>query len=577
MFLGLVFLAACTNNAFVVSDTDPPAADDSEVGADSSVEESVDSETSPVDSPVDDTEIDDSPGGGDTEDEPEEPPSWRSALYPESWTPEFSTTTGLFLHDFSYAGYRSSEVTIPDVTGIEYSVTAYGADASGASDSTAAIQAAIDAAEVEGGIVLFPAGEYRVDGLLTVNSSNVVLRGMGVSSSKIRFTRSAGMTDVAHLTFRGSVSESGEQRLVANGDPRSLEIRVDDASGFAPGDVVHVGWKITEDFTADHGMTGIWVSFTNQWKAFFRRTVVAVDTSVVPHRITLDIPLRYVAKMRDQASIRKANGYLREVGLEDLAVTTVSTWANAWANDRTHAIAMQGVMDGWVRRVSSYAPTNPPDDRGDQLMSGGLKIVDSRRITVADTHFAEAQHRGVGGNGYLFEISRSGEILTRDSSAKAGRHNFIQNWDFGTSGCVWLRTRSEDGRSLVSNWDPIGYASYSEYHHSLAMANLVDDSYASDGWQGVNRRNESSGSGHSATQNVFWNLTGGGYLRSLQYGMGYVIGPVDMNVHVDPNAIDWNRSGEGTAPEDWVEERDDGLPLEPRSLFEDQLRRRLAE
>ena len=38
---------------------------------------------------------------------------WRSALYPEGWTPETTDSQGRFLHDFSYAGYRLGEVEPP--------------------------------------------------------------------------------------------------------------------------------------------------------------------------------------------------------------------------------------------------------------------------------------------------------------------------------------------------------------------------------------------------------------------------------------------------------------------------------
>ena len=71
-------------------------------------------------------------------------------------------------------------------------------------------------------------------------------------------------------------------------------------------------------------------------------------------------------------------------------------------------------------------------------------------MTVADAELAHAQNRGGGGNGYLFELMQSDEILVRDSVGRAGRHNFIQNWDFGTTGCVFLRTLSEDGEAWAT-------------------------------------------------------------------------------------------------------------------------------
>jgi hypothetical protein len=441
-----------------------------------------------------------------------------------------------------------------------------GGDPTGATDSTAAIQAALDL----GGVVRLPAGTWRVDGLLTVRASGTVLRGDGPDATFVHFTRAEGMTGVANLTFAGASQQGADRPLAVDGASGSREVTLTDAAGLAPGDDVLVGWTITPAFIEAHGMTGVWAVSADQWRPFFRRTVVAVDGD----RVTLDVPLRYPALSRDGASLRVETGALRDVGLEGLAVSSVVDPTAAWTADRSHAVAMVGVTDGFVRDVASWAP--PGADNGDHLQSGGLLVQQSKRVTVSEVHLAEAQHRGEGGNGYLFEVMQSAEVLIADCTARAGRHNFIQNWDFGTSGCVWLRTTSEDGRSLLGDWDPIGYASYSEFHHSLAMANLIDQSTTTDGWQGVNRQGESSGAGHSATQNVWWNLTGEGYLRSLQYGDGYIVGTEGMEVHVDPTEWDWNDSGEGTSPEDWAEGLGAARTLDPPSLYEDQLGRRLG-
>ena len=111
----------------------------------------------------------------------------------------------------------------------------------------------------------------------------------------------------------------------------------------------------------------------------------------------------------------------------------------------------------------------------------------------------------------------------------------------------------------------------SEYHHALAMANLVDQSVAHDGWAAKNRLTWSSGAGHSATQCVFWNTQGSGSLESLQYGLGYAIGTEGLDVRTE--VLDFYDS-QGTAPEDWVEGLDEGDDLWPSSLYEEQLRRR---
>ena len=69
-------------------------------------------------------------------------------------------------------------------------------------------------------------------------------------------------------------------------------------------------------------------------------------------------------------------------------------------------------------------------------------------MTIADARIEKAQNRGEGGCGYLFEVTASNEILIRDSIALEGRHAFIQNWDFGTTGVVFLRVEAGGSRSL---------------------------------------------------------------------------------------------------------------------------------
>ena len=126
---------------------------------------------------------------------------------------------------------------------------------------------------------------------------------------------------------------------------------------------------------------------------------------------------------------------------------------------------------------------------------------------------------------------------------------------------------------MVSKDSSIAPTGLSEYHHSLATANLVDSSILDDGWAALNRGDWSTGAGHSATECVFWNVTGEGALRSYQYGHGYVIGTSpDLDVRTSLPAL----MSPGTEPEDWVEGLGEADTLVPSSLYEDQLARRLG-
>ena len=507
---------------------------------------------------------------------------WCSELYAPTWTPDQpATADGRFLHDFSNAGYRYGARPPASPPGAVYDVVkTYRADPTGKADATSAIQGAITAASnAGGGIVFFPPGTYRVDQALTVKTSGVVLRGSG-TSSVLRFGRKSGVAHSAHITIAGNVARDSLRTFAADAPERAKDVFLDSSSGLAIGDDVSVGFLITPEFIAEHGMEGTWTTFAGKYQTFFRRKVVAIDRSVEPHKVTLDVPLRYPMNVRDGASLQKETGYLREVGIEHLAVSDAVAWSDAWAEDRVHIVKMSGVVDAWVLDVHSVAAPGATgqtaaDDTPYHIRSNGILIEGSKRVSVLESSMENPQNRGSGGNGYLFEVSRTSEVLIADTVARRGRHNFIQNWGFGNSGTVFLRCTST-GSELLSlikgKLTPEEGAS--EHHHSLAMATLVDDCQIDDGFKFENRGAYSDGAGHTGTGSVVWRGAGSGTITSRQFGWGYVIGTSpDLKVDTDVDA----KTGAGTAPADFVEGRDDGERLYPPSLYEDQRARRLEQ
>lgn len=546
--------------------------------------------TAPADTeaPADGVGDDDVALDGGDDGEVTAPPPWRSSLYPADWTPGISDGSGARIQDYSYAGYHQGALPLgrglgPDgVDGLpRVSVVDHGAspglvDPAATSDSTAAFQAAIDqAASAGGGLVYVPAGLYRIDGRLVVGASRVVIAGDGPEASRLWFT-AAGESYVAHLRFAGAEAVLAEAALTRDAATFDDVVEVADASAFVVGDDVLVGQVITDAFIAEHGMTGTWKAFNGTWQAFLRRNVVAIDTSASPHRVTLDVPVRYPLRVAHGATLRRVGGVIREVGLEGIGIANAIDWERAWQNDQVNAIAFDQVADAWVRDVASFVSPGTPKEgmgSGAHLQSNGILVSRSKRVTVADVDLAFAQHRGSGGNGYLFEVRQSSEVLTRDASARGGRHNFIQNWGFGTTGCVWLRVHGSEGAQVPLG--PLSDAALpapSEFHHSLATANLLDSCRFDDGFEAVNRGDWSTGAGHSATETVFWRYAGA-ELVSLQFGLGYVIGSAPGTTV--STALDL-LGAEGTAPEDLVEGLGLGASLEPASLYEDQLARRLG-
>jgi len=515
-------------------------------------------------------------------------PGPRSLVYPADWTPGYQTTRpsdgeSVFIQDFSYAGYRNSEVDLP--TGNFADVIDVAVDNTGTTDVTAAIQAAIDqaVANPEGGIVALPAGLFRLDGPLTIEGSNVVLRGAGSDQTKLWFVDGGGVSEQTTLLVTGSnwLNEAEDPNWTITSDGAIFEdfVEVVDTAGISVGDDISIAWDITAEFKAEHNSSAYWYHLSEgDRRTFFRRTV----TSVSGNRIYFHVPLRYPVKLRDNPVVLRASNFATGNGIEHLAISTaLGGPAASWNSgvEQATAIRMRFCKDCWIRDVASFAAS------GEQyhLRSHGIYLERSFRVTVADSHLAKAEHLGGAGNGYLFQLSRSNEILIRDSTGREGRHNFSINWDFGSSGNVMLRDESTGGLvcgSLQDQLDGNCSEGPSDFHHALAIANLFDNFEVNDALQVGNRQDWSTGGGQTGTMNVFWHITGTGNVYAYNQGMGYVVGTApSVTVSTDLTLTTWPESyvSLDTEPEDFSEFLGQSDTLAPLSLFEEQLARRLAQ
>ncbi len=517
---------------------------------------------------------------------------WRSSLYPEDWIPGYHDANGRFLHDFSYAGYRRGETGIPDRTGevIDVSTAPYHADPTGMTDSTAAIQAALDAAaSAGGGIVFLPAGTYRVfppenqKVALRVEGDNIILRGAGADKTHI-FNDTFQMREktVIEVKARDAAwwyadgKKSAATADFANG---ALALPVADVSVFQPGDAVAVRNDPTDAFIASLGMTGKWTSqnLKNRALVFFRR-LVSVDPAA--GTVTIDTPIRYGLRKDDGARVVKLGGHsVSEVGLEDFSMGMAFHPGEGWGEEdfaqegtaaydvhQSHAIVFTSAENCWMKRVTSWnPPDNPPSVH---ILSNGVKFEKSRQITAVDCDWRYPQYRGGGGNGYLYTL-HGNECLITKCKAVGGRHNY----DFGTmsaSGNVLFDNLAKDGR--------LG----SDFHMFFSVTNLLDNMTCDgDFLEAIYRRwGGNPVHGVTTTQSVFWNTNGLRYIaspfefggtmhdrpqflvESEQCGDGYVIGTRGPASKVKTSNF---LEGEGL-----------GDTLQPASLYQDQLKRRLG-
>lgn len=526
--------------------------------------------------------------------------TWRSALYPTNWTPGFKDAQGRFLHDFGYAGYRRGEAPIPPgppngAALVVNAVTDFGVDNTGATDTTAALQSALDYVGTQGGgVVYLPAGTYRIQPsgtnpyALWIKYNNIVLRGAGSGQTFLynvaTYMRSKEIIRVQPTTgtWYTPISGSPTALLAQDYDDPTRTLKVNDLSGFAMGDWVVVRSDATADFIADHDMTGWWT--TSMQGPIFYRQIRAINYTT--NAITLDIPTRYWLKMRDNARIYKVSPSQTGVGLEDFAIGNLqnpkttfgdldydTSGTGAYDVHASHAIAFRHVLDGWMQRVSTYKPAS---NASIHILSNIILMDRSRGITISNCTVSNPQYRGEGGNGYGYTL-QGNDCLIINSAANNTRHNY----DFkkmSASGNVIVRCTSNTPRLP------------SDFHMHLSFSNLFDCFTLNGDYLDATIRPYGGMPYHGVTtsQSVFWNTKGLAYasgktyiINSQQWGWGYLIGtqgaasavkttPLTFTAtSISPNPVD-------TAPEDFKEGIGSGTSLAPTSLYDDQRARRDA-
>jgi len=530
--------------------------------------------------------------------------SWRSTLYPEDWSFGYKDSSGRFLHDFSYAGYRLGEEEIPgDIKGILVDVTRspFHADSLGIHDATEAIQDALDfVGEKGGGVVYLPPGTYRVKpptgsiSALWIKYAKVVLRGAGRNKTFL-LNDEPNMREkniiAIYPVHGGDWHEPVSEPVALSHDllEPTTRIPVHDTKNLRVGDWIIIRADCTREFAADHKMEYSdepceESSLSCPWNArlngiTFYRKIIAIDAG--NSIVFIDIPTRYFLKRRDNARVYKVAPSIEETGIEDLAIANRQSLRSGWGDTdyreaagnkekgayQVHfssVIKIQHAVNCWVQRIKTYAPHGNSADV--HILSNGILIYKSRSITIQDCALSSPQYKGEGGNGYAF-ILRGSDNLIIDCEARNARHGYslLSMW---THGNVIFRSSSYNSRYPV------------DFHMHLSVANLLDNMTLNrDYIEAKYRPYGTPLHGQTTTQSVIWNTYGVHYkdgkdyiIDSRQFGPGYVIGTRGPSSSVKTTPVTIN--GYDTSPEDFVEGIGIGKTLIPNSLFLDQLKKR---
>jgi len=286
--------------------------------------------------------------------------------------------------DFSFCGYKASEMPIPDVA-VKVIVPAMDGDA------TEQIQTAINYVsslplDRNGfrGTILLEKGKFMVAGSLTIRTSGVVLRGSGCGNDgTILIGSGLDRETLIRITGVNNRKVEAPVQLEANYFPvNSTLLTFKNGHSFKVGEQVIVNRPSTKEWLEKIGADkiGIYVDYTlTKWDAgdfdqnWYRKVV-----AVTPESITIDVPItNSIDPQYGGGNVSKYiwDGRITNVGIENLCC--ISTFDLSNLKDENHrwmAVTFDNVSDSWVRRVVA-----------EHFVSSAVAVWESaRQITIED-------------------------------------------------------------------------------------------------------------------------------------------------------------------------------------------------
>lgn len=384
----------------------------------------------------------------------------------------------------AFAGYRTGRR--PPRPAVRANVLRYGAKPDGSADASAAINRAVeDVGRRGGGTVLLPAGTYRIDDIVRIGYSDVVLRGVGSDRTTLFATRSleeivgvnrsryggtssawswsGGLVWVCHRDrfrglvdaikaqrwpFEGWTGNAGDEttllaRIVEHADRGAFELTVANGAEIVGGQRVLLQLDDDGDYGLFKHMCGdIPGTRTYKWSdktklLSYRPFVWPVRVeSVRGNKVRLAQPLPLDARPSFNPRLTTLVPPITGAGIEGLTIRMVKTVRPAHLRDKgCNGLAFQCAWDCWADDVSVV-----DSDNGFLLVSAkGVSLLRTRVEGRGQHHSYACREQSHDNLVQDFAIG----AFTEPPTPGSGHHGI--NVEGLSCGNVWSRGRMDAG------------------------------------------------------------------------------------------------------------------------------------
>ena len=372
---------------------------------------------------------------------------------------------------------------IPAVATIHTTIdsAAYG---NGTTDATAAINAAIQqagavATAAKRQVVYLPAGTYLISAPISLNVSNVVLRGAGPALTRIVGNPGAQAGKGVQLqAVRFGVfwpEYSGVVNVISDNPKGATRIEVAEASAIQVGDVLQIDVQDDKAFVnikpdaifgkrqpntdvSGPGTGGAPGPDGGPWRSIGQQVEVASKNGNVlglSGPLHIAFPLSRAPQVFKTATARKGEPGTRYAGLEDLYVS-------GGTNDN---ITLLNTAYCWVKNVES---DGRPLDSNHGMTGQHVSLVHAYRSEVRDSYIHHARRVDQGGGAYGISIANSSSdnlvennisvhlnkpvVMNNSGGGNVIAYNYVDNaYSVGFPG--WQETAIDANHNSFSHFD----------------------------------------------------------------------------------------------------------------------------
>ncbi len=343
------------------------------------------------------------------------------------------------LPDFSYAGYKFSEVEIPHTDYKIFDVTKYGANPNDEISDKNAIKEAIKAASKHGsGVIYFPKGKYYINtnnddqSIVKITSSNIVFRGEDKNSTTLFFDKDLPPTDPKKLwtcpqAIQAMCLKRGTfiTKIISDSKRESHKIKVDDASKIKKGDWIILKVLNNSKELVNYDLGGL--KSDKAWTSILEKGVKVNEyhevASVTGNTIETVASIHYDIKAKHHWEVYSFS-HIDHIGFENL--TFEGHWTKKFVHHRSaqddggwSILKMSQVVNSWVKNCT-------------------FRNVSSA-VSFSQSAYSTALNNTIDGNlGHsAIHAARSTGILIANCVDRAGMHHSFGVDGHATGTVIW--------------------------------------------------------------------------------------------------------------------------------------------